>query len=531
MQKFKLYFGPSKSKRFQQVMEAIEGHRGLRVINGSDPKKLYYELTVDDADIGFLAFIAKLSFGLGRDRLPRKWFESKFRDNVYVGPGSFYEKHQEMMQLLAKHGHAQAIDSYGTFGFSGKRPPDPVRNYEVIRKAIERRDYDVALTVYYKNLGSEYYGPLHPELVYLKRLAGKELVGRDLLYCRPKSSMDRFLAENVDAYVREIDTELTERRSSGKPTVTDVLVKEAPTMEGIEKDIRERNRRAVRVDSRGRVHRFKLPLMQVPSSYCREGEVKEGRLFEEFPNPFLCTRRYVFKSEILERPLLLLTPSVHQKLVVERNFEVAKLEECYFRRNKKVPLSELKAEDVKESFAWTDGISYTGNFVQLGGKKFYEVIRGHSGYHVDTAYMMLDRNPFLDICDEILRDAENRLREKHGLPKIGEGWVSETRLFNLVKGLFPDALQHSRPKWLSPQHLDIFVPSLDLAIEYQGSQHFEAVDYFGGESQLKESQERDQRKRLKCKKAKVRLIEWHHETEINAAELKKILEENGVKIE
>jgi len=29
----------------------------------------------------------------------------------------------------------------------------------------------------------------------------------------------------------------------------------------------------------------------------------------------------------------------------------------------------------------------------------------------------------------------------------------------------------------------------------------------------------------------VKLIEWHHEIEINAAELKKILEENGVKIE
>lgn len=531
MGKFKLYFGPSKSKRFQQVMEAVEGHRGLRIVNGSDPKKLYYELTVEDTDIDFLAFISKLSFRLGYDRLPRKWFESEFRNNVYVGPGLFYEKQQDIMRLLATHGYAQVIDDYGTLGFSEKRPPDPVSNYEVIRKAIERRDYETALTVYYRNLGNEYYGPLHPELVYLKRLAGKELAGRDILFSRPKSSMDRFLVENVDAYVREIDAELRERHSCGKPTATDVLMEEAPTMEGIEKDIRERNRRAVRVDSRGHVHRFKLPLIQAPRSYCQEGEVKEGRLFGEFPNPFLCTRRYVFKSEVPERPFVVLTPGAHQKLVVDRNYEVSKLEECCFRKNKKVPLNELKAGDVKESFAWTDGISYTGNFVQIGGKKLYEVIRGHSGYHIDTAYMMLDRNPFLDVCDEILRDAENRLREKHGLPKIGEGWVSETRLFNLVKGLFPDALQHFRPKWLSPQHLDIFVPSLDIAIEYQGSQHFEAVDYFGGESQFRENQERDQRKRLKCRKAKVKLIEWHHEVEINATELKKILEGNGVNID
>lgn len=145
--------------------------------------------------------------------------------------------------------------------------------------------------------------------------------------------------------------------------------------------------------------------------------------------------------------------------------------------------------------------------------------------------MMFDHNPFLDLCDEILRDAENRLRAQHGLPKIGEGWVSETRLFNLVKEIFPDARQHARPKWLSPQHLDIFMPSQGLAIEYHGKQHFEAVDYFGGESQFKDTRERDQRKRLKCKKAKVKLIEWHHKIEINATELKKAMEDHHVKFE
>lgn len=348
MRNFKIYFGPSKSNRFRQVMEAVEGRPDLKVINRNNSKKLYYELTVDESDIDFLAFISKLSYGLGYNRLPEKWFKEKFQNNAYVGPGEFYEKHEELLRVLLRHGYAKVIDHYGNLGYSDKRPPDPVRNYEVIRSAIENRDYETALALYYKNLGNEYFGPLHPELVYLKRLAGTELTGRDLLYCRPKSSMDPFLAENIEAYVKTIDAELKKRRSDGKPTPADVLVKEAPSIQEIKKDIKERVRRAVRVSPLGQIYRFELPTLQSPSAYCREGEVKAGRLFSEFPNPFLCTRRYIFKNELIERPMVSLSPVSHRKLVIDKGYEVAKLEECFFRKSKKVRLKPAQFKRPKE---------------------------------------------------------------------------------------------------------------------------------------------------------------------------------------
>ena len=43
-------------------------------------------------------------------------------------------------------------------------------------------------------------------------------------------------------------------------------------------------------------------------------------------------------------------------------------------------------------------------------------------------------------------------------------------------------------------------------IEYDGEQHFESVDFFGGEEQLKLQRERDERKNKWCKENNIRLI-------------------------
>jgi len=91
----------------------------------------------------------------------------------------------------------------------------------------------------------------------------------------------------------------------------------------------------------------------------------------------------------------------------------------------------------------------------------------------------------------------NKVRELLNLPRLGEGWVSETKLFYQIKNHFDEhvVLQHMKPKWLGKQHFDIYFPFLNIAIEYQGKQHFESVEYFGGEEAFKKNQERDNRKR------------------------------------
>ena len=132
------------------------------------------------------------------------------------------------------------------------------------------------------------------------------------------------------------------------------------------------------------------------------------------------------------------------------------------------------------------------------------------------------------MIDEILREAENVLRENHGLPRIGEGWVEETRLFNLVREVFSDAQQHASPEWLEPQHLDVYVPSHGLAIEYQGRQHFEAVDFFGGQKAFEKTRSHDERKARKCSANRIALILWRYDESINSHILMRKLGEKRI---
>ncbi|MGC1781467.1 MAG: hypothetical protein WA708_03010 [Acidobacteriaceae bacterium] len=75
------------------------------------------------------------------------------------------------------------------------------------------------------------------------------------------------------------------------------------------------------------------------------------------------------------------------------------------------------------------------------------------------------------------RDAENKVRDILDVPRIGEGWINETQLFKLVKMLFADyeVVREARTDWLGSQRIDIFIPALSVAIEYQGEQHFRPV--------------------------------------------------------
>ncbi len=126
-----------------------------------------------------------------------------------------------------------------------------------------------------------------------------------------------------------------------------------------------------------------------------------------------------------------------------------------------------------------------------------------------------------------LRGAENEVRRAHGMARVGEGWVSETELLYRTRALLPDVevIHHGRPPWLSKgQHLDIWIPTLMVAIEYQGEQHFHSVEHFGGAAGLQKRQVLDARKREVCALHGVRLIEIAFDQSINDDELRKLME-------
>lgn len=91
-------------------------------------------------------------------------------------------------------------------------------------------------------------------------------------------------------------------------------------------------------------------------------------------------------------------------------------------------------------------------------------------------------------------------------------WKSEAQLFQLVKELLPGAtvVREASPPWLGRQRLDIYVPELHLAIEYQGAQHFRPVTVFGGEDGLVRISERDATKKRLCGENGVTVLHVMH---------------------
>ena len=71
-----------------------------------------------------------------------------------------------------------------------------------------------------------------------------------------------------------------------------------------------------------------------------------------------------------------------------------------------------------------------------------------------------------------------------------------------------------RPKWLKNPHtnalleIDHYLQKHKIGFEVQGIQHYEPIDYWGGEEELAVTKERDRLKRTLCEKRGVRLIEY-----------------------
>lgn len=136
-------------------------------------------------------------------------------------------------------------------------------------------------------------------------------------------------------------------------------------------------------------------------------------------------------------------------------------------------------------------------------------------------------------CDGIRTDwrlERTRIRTKltaEGV--IKPKWKHELSLFHAVRERFPDVLYQYRPSWLKRQSLDIYIPSIRTAIEYQGIQHYRPVDFFGGEEALKERQELDRVKRELCEENEVRLIEWPYSLEPNEENISR-LKETGCEV-
>ena len=142
-----------------------------------------------------------------------------------------------------------------------------------------------------------------------------------------------------------------------------------------------------------------------------------------------------------------------------------------------------------------------------GDYRWYTVPRG--SFQKDIYYKELigKEDQYKVIYDRCLL----KLKE---LKLIPARWKNEFELYLSIRKIHKDAVYQYRDSWLGLQSLDIYIPSMNIGVEYQGKQHYEIVDYFGGEKGYKLRVHLDAKKRQLCQEKGVLLMEWPYTEEV-----------------
>lgn len=170
---------------------------------------------------------------------------------------------------------------------------------------------------------------------------------------------------------------------------------------------------------------------------------------------------------------------------------------------------------------WQNYIDFIGNIEKArmneyyGHLKYYtedyeqdeRFINGSITYKSGSPFFVKEclffhiRNALTKTINEFI--GEGRIEEIRGK------WVNEFKLYLRIKDYFKEfeVIHQGSPYFLEGQRFDVWIPELKVAVEYNGIQHYEAVDIFGGEEGLKSTINRDKLKRQKCLNNAVKIIE------------------------
>lgn len=161
--------------------------------------------------------------------------------------------------------------------------------------------------------------------------------------------------------------------------------------------------------------------------------------------------------------------------------------------------------------------------IQYGSSMYYSsFMQRYLPYHILQSRKSYGTTVY---AGEAYKTVENEIRQRFGYPKIGERWLSETLLYKTVKMLFfpRDTVFHYRGKELDGLEIDIWIPELNIAIEYQGEQHYGEVKHWGGKQGLQERKKRDRRKKALCKELNYEFIEFKHNESLTVEHIERRL--------
>lgn len=116
-------------------------------------------------------------------------------------------------------------------------------------------------------------------------------------------------------------------------------------------------------------------------------------------------------------------------------------------------------------------------------------------------------------------------------------WINQHLLFKNTEKIFQNSntavFREYSPKYLGLQRFDVYfeINNKKIAFEYQGEQHFKPIDFFGGQKGLDKRKALDLKKKNKCKRHSVNLIEFHYSEKISVNSILHKLKENNINIQ
>lgn len=130
-----------------------------------------------------------------------------------------------------------------------------------------------------------------------------------------------------------------------------------------------------------------------------------------------------------------------------------------------------------------------GLYQKSNTEEFVKKIKNLYGDKYDYTKIVYTNNhtPVTVICpthgDFEMRPID--LLHGHGCPICSQKFgITERKVLDKLKEYFPNVIYHYHPEFLksrtSYQHIDYFIPNLNVGIEYQGAQHFRSIERFGG---------------------------------------------------
>lgn len=139
-------------------------------------------------------------------------------------------------------------------------------------------------------------------------------------------------------------------------------------------------------------------------------------------------------------------------------------------------------------------------------------IKNEADHEKNMYYSEDSSKNFYSLLKRNYRNLENHIRQEKGFEEVGS-FVMETFLYNKLVKELPDytIIRQYSPKWLFGQRFDIFIKEINLAVEYNGIQHFKPIAFFGGKDGLKRTKILDQMKRERAALHNVRVFDINYD--------------------